>query len=100
KAKFAKDRIMSLDVNRRSNERLITALNHWFGRPTPVADLQDATSGKAVFDKASQLAQLGKSIYYQYITAANTDLRLSWQMAIEQKQKEAAHNLLSDSPVS
>ncbi|MBK3393215.1 UvrD-helicase domain-containing protein [Psychrobacter sp. M9-54-1] len=100
KAKFAKDRVMSLDVNRRSNERLITALNHWFGRPTPVADLQDATSGKAVSDKASQLAQLGKSIYYQYITAANKDLRLSWQMALEQKQEASVQNLLSDSPVS
>ena len=100
KAKFAKDRVMSLDVNRRSNERLITALNHWFGRPTPVADLQDATSGKAVSDKASQLAQLGKNIYYQYITAANKDLRLSWQMALEQKQEASVQNLLSHSPVS
>jgi len=100
KAKFAKDRIMSLDVNRRSNERLITALNHWFGRPTPVADLQDATSDKSISNKSNQLAQLGKSIYYQYITAANTDLRLSWQMALEQKQEASVQNLLSDSPVS
>ena len=101
KAKFAKDTIMSLDINRRSNERLIIALNHWFGRPTPVKDLQDSTSDKAISDKSSQLAQLGKSIYYQYITAANTDFRLSWQMAIEQKQKEASlQNLLSNNPVS
>lgn len=101
KAKFAKDTIMSLDINRRSNERLITALNHWFGRPTPVKDLQDSTSDKAISNKSNQLAQLGKSIYYQYITAANTDFRLSWQMAIEQKQKEASlQNLLSNSPVS
>ena len=53
KSMFAKDRIMTLDVNRRSNERLITALNHWFGRPT--SELPDAS-----FDNASQLAQLGR----------------------------------------
>ncbi|MGP9636677.1 UvrD-helicase domain-containing protein [Psychrobacter sp. AOP3-A1-26] len=102
KAKFAKDTIMSLDINRRSNERLITALNHWFGRPAPVADSQDVG-----FDKASQLAQLGKSIYYQHITAANTNPRLSWQIPTEGKIKEgqvkaSSENLdvLSSSPVS
>ncbi|MBB3105842.1 exodeoxyribonuclease V beta subunit [Psychrobacter luti] len=95
KSMFAKDRIMTLDVNRRSNERLITALNHWFGRPT--SELQDAS-----FDKASQLAQLGKSIYYQHITAANTNARLSWQTSIEGQVKAQAENtdILSNSPVS
>ena len=95
KSMFAKDRIMTLDVNRRSNERLITALNHWFGRPT--SELQDAS-----FDKASQLAQLGKSIYYQHITAANTNARLSWQTPIEEQVKAQAENtdILSNSPVS
>lgn len=95
KSMFAKDRIMTLDVNRRSNERLITALNHWFGRPT--SELQDAS-----FDKASQLAQLGKSIYYQHITAANTNARLSWQASIEGQVKAQAENtdILSNSPVS
>ena len=95
KSMFAKDRIMTLDVNRRSNERLITALNHWFGRPT--SELQDAS-----FDKASQLAQLGKSIYYQHITAANTNARLSWQTSIEGQVKPQAENtdILSNSPVS
>ena len=95
KSMFAKDRIMTLDVNRRSNERLITALNHWFGRPT--SELPDAS-----FDKASQLAQLGKSIYYQHITAANTNARLSWQTPIEEQVKAQAENtdILSNSPVS
>ena len=102
KAKFTKDRIMTLDVNRRSNERLITALNHWFGRPTPVVDSQDTISQDSIFDTASQLAQLGKSIYYQHITAANTDLRLSWQTSVEGEIKEQAENvgILSNSPVS
>ena len=95
KSMFAKDRIMTLDVNRRSNERLITALNHWFGRPT--SELPDAS-----FDNASQLAQLGKSIYYQHITAANTNSRLSWQTPIEGQVKAQAENtdILSNSPVS
>lgn len=95
KSMFAKDRIMTLDVNRRSNERLINALNHWFGRPT--SELPDAS-----FDKASQLAQLGKSIYYQHITAANTNSRLSWQTPIEGQVKAQAENtdILSNSPVS
>ena len=101
KAKFDKDHIMSLDVNRRSNERLITALNHWFGRPSPVSEPQGSQNYK--HDKASQLAQLGKSIYYQHITAANTDSRLSWQASASVKERgkeqtEAA--VLSDSPVS
>ena len=95
KSMFAKDRIMTLDVNRRSNERLINALNHWFGRPT--SELPDAS-----FDKASQLAQLGKSIYYQHITAANTNSRLSWQTSMEGQVKAQAENtdILSNSPVS
>lgn len=101
KAKFDKDKIMSLDVNRRSNERLITALNHWFGRPSPVSDSQDFG-----VDQASQLAQLGKSIYYQHITAANTNARLSWQLPVEDvighQTKEQPDNaaFLSSSPVS
>ena len=97
KSMFAKDRIMTLDVNRRSNERLITALNHWFGRPTSVAKAEEVND-----DKASQLAQLGKSIYYQHITAANTNSRLSWQTSIEGQVKAQAENtdILSNSPVS
>ena len=97
KSMFTKDRIMTLDVNRRSNERLITALNHWFGRPTSVAKAEEVND-----DKASQLAQLGKSIYYQHITAANTNSRLSWQTSIEGQVKAQAENtdILSNSPVS
>lgn len=99
KALFDKNNIMSLDVNRRSNERLVTALNHWFGRP-------NAESQNTLQDKTSQLAQLGKHIYYQHITAAKSDFKLSWQSCtIEQTAeqiKAPAENtaILSDSPVS
>lgn len=102
KAKFNKSSIMSLDINRRSNERLISALNHWFGRPSSVVETEDR-----VDDKASQLAQLGKHIYYQHIKAANTDLRLSWQTPVDKqlsfKQPEIQgqnNEVLPDNPVS
>ena len=97
KAKFDKNNIMSLDVNRRSNKGLVTALNHWFGRPNPVAE-----SKQAVIDSASQLAQLGNSIYYQHITASKLDSRLSWQTEVDQSSIAplAAYPILANSPVS
>lgn len=97
KAMFDKSRIMTLDVNRRSNSRLITALNHWFGRPSPVLGEQNAT-----MDRASQLAQLGKDIYYQHIKAAKPKSSLSWQTEIEPQSNGQAQStpILSDSPVS
>ncbi len=86
---------MTLDVNRRSNEGLITALNHWFGKPKAVDNSHgDNTESKSRDESlqnesqcANQLAQLGKGIYYQHITAANTDTHVSWQQtAITQKE--------------
>ena len=84
KAQFDSTHIMTLDVNRRSNEALITALNHWFGRPKPMDsanDNNDANHNSAHSDSADTLANLGKDIYYQHITAAKPDTRVSWQMA-------------------
>lgn len=103
KAMFDKSKIMTLDVNRRSNARLITALNHWFGRPGPASESQEASPANR--DSASQLAQLGKDIYYQHITAAKFTSSLSWQASMEadvEDQTEHSNNqtILSDSPVS
>lgn len=97
KAMFDESKIMSLDVNRRSNARLITALNHWFGRPNSGSEAQDSHT-----DKASQLAQLGKSIYYQHIMAAKPDSCLSWQKSVGPQTKEhtVTTKILSNSPVS
>ena len=83
KARFNPKQIMSLDINRRSNDRLINALNHWFGRSEPVKDNND-DSNDADSNGADQLAQLGKGIYYRYITAANTDTHLSWHKRLDE----------------
>ncbi|MBP2280998.1 exodeoxyribonuclease V beta subunit [Psychrobacter sp. PL19] len=77
KALFDDRHMMSLDVNWRSNQRLITALNHWFGRAESVVNGNDPSNSQS----ADQLAQLGKDIYYQHITAKNTDNHASWQQA-------------------
>lgn len=100
KAMFDKKNVMSLDVNRRSNERLITALNHWFGRSAPVVETQE--SPDYLGDSASQLAQLGKRIYYQHMTASNKGSHLSWQASAEDPSKKQTDNtaILSNSPVS
>ena len=96
---FDDKHIMSLDVNRRSNERLITALNHWFGRSKPVSDVDESTSSGVV----DELAQLGKGIYYQHITAVKTGSRLSWQqsstLSSASLSSETA-SIVSNSPVS
>ena len=78
KALFDDKHMMSLDVNWRSNQRLITALNHWFGRAESVVNGNDPSNSQS----ADQLAQLGKDIYYQHITAKNTDNQASWQQAV------------------
>ncbi|MGM8909467.1 UvrD-helicase domain-containing protein [Psychrobacter sp. 1U1] len=99
KARFDDKHIMSLNVNRRSNERLITALNHWFGRTKPATDVNESTSSGVV----DELAQLGKGIYYQHITAVNTESRLSWQQSTAEQtvslSSETA-SIASNSPVS
>lgn len=99
KARFDDKHIMSLNVNRRSNERLITALNHWFGRSKPASDMDKSTSSGVV----DELAQLGKGIYYQHITAVKTESRLSWQQSTAEQtislSSEIA-SIASDSPVS
>lgn len=99
KALFDDKHIMSLNVNRRSNERLITALNHWFGRSKPATDVNESTSSGVV----DELAQLGKGIYYQHITAVNTESRLSWQQSTAEQtvslSSETA-SIASNSPVS
>lgn len=56
---------LTLTVNRRSNAALIHALNEWF-----------ANSGAS---EHHNHAYLGTNIFYQPITAHNTDKRLSWQ---------------------
>ena len=112
KARFDSKRIMSLNVNRRSNERLINALNHWFGRaksstpstlPLNLASEPISTVGERVADR---LAQLGKGIYYQHITAANLEAQLSWQRMIAEQSTSAAklspecQSVLPNHPVS
>src|SRR5699024_717464 len=67
---------MSLDVNRRSNESLNTALNHRCGSPTP--EMSFAQS--ACYDAS---ANLGQDIFYHHISAANTEPRLSWQQPLD-----------------
>lgn len=75
KTHFDAKHMMSLDINRRSNEQLIVALNHWFGRASVITRSDDKSDSK----RADALAQLGKSIYYQHITAAKKDIRVLWQ---------------------
>ncbi|TXD97810.1 AAA family ATPase [Psychrobacter frigidicola] len=103
KAHFDNKNMMSLDVNRRSNERLITALNHWFGRSNPTINAEDMiTNDTSASQSADQLAQLGKSIYYQHITAANTNTRVSWQQPVIEQGMASSDvvAILPDSPVS
>ncbi len=99
KARFDAKRMMSLNVNRRSNERLINALNHWFGRAKPNTldtsslDLSAESTGSVEESVADRLAQLGKGIYYQHITAANLKAQLSWQRMIEEQSNTSAAKL-------
>lgn len=110
KARFEPRQRMSLDINRRSNARLIDALNHWFGRvhaPKNSA-YDDSHDEQAVIDnsgcdtRADQLARLGKNIYYQHITAENGDSRVSWQQLNEHSDRPSveAATVLPNSPVS
>lgn len=115
KTHFDAKNIMSLDVNQRSNERLIIALNHWFGRSKPAmlntntntntnieVEVEVEVEGKSDSASANELAQLGKGIYYQHITAAKKGTRLSWQDPDAQPSDIApeATAILSNSPVS
>lgn len=97
KRHFSDTQRMSLDINRRSNERLITALNHWFGRPSPDLKIGDS----ACFDA---LAGLGQEIFYHHISAANKDIKLSWQQVPSSinfnQQNVSTQTLLSSHPVS
>ena len=99
KTLFDDKHIMSLNVNRRSNERLITALNHWFGRSKPATDADESISSGVV----DELAQLGKGIYYQHITAVKTESRLSWQQSTAEQSISLSSeiaSIASNSPVS
>ncbi|MEN2750919.1 UvrD-helicase domain-containing protein [Psychrobacter sp. FBL11] len=99
KARFDDKHIMSLNVNRRSNERLITALNHWFGRSKPASNM-DESIGSGVVD---ELAQLGKGIYYQHITAVKTESLVSWQQSTAEQHTSLSSETASialNSPVS
>ncbi|WP_420480446.1 UvrD-helicase domain-containing protein [Psychrobacter urativorans] len=98
KAHFDDKHMMSLDVNRRSNERLITALNHWFGRSQPITNADD----KSESSTADALAQLGKGIYYQHITAVKRDEHLSWQPPVSQPcaMSPEVTAILPNNPVS
>jgi len=97
KRHFSDAQRMSLDINRRSNERLITALNHWFGRPTLEMKIGDS-------DCFDALAGLGQEIFYHHISAANTDIRLSWQQTPSEikfdQQNVSTETLFSSHPVS
>lgn len=58
---------LSLTVNRRSNMELISALNQWFdNQHKEIANYNNH-------------AYLGDDIYYQSISAANSQQKLSWQ---------------------
>ena len=98
KAHFDDKHMMSLDVNRRSNERLITALNHWFGRSKPITNTDD----KSESSTADALAQLGKGIYYQHITAVKREEHLSWQPPVSKPfaMSPEVTAILPNNPVS
>lgn len=110
KAKFDRQHIMSLDVNRRSSEHLISALNHWFGRgQLPTQSEQTTAVGRADngadhSDSVSDsLANLGSQIYYQHITAAKTEPMVSWQepaRSTDPHEHQTTTALFSDSPVT
>ncbi len=104
KARFDKKRQLSLNVNRRSNERLIEALNHWFGS-------SNQSSNDAVKADNNALSNLGKDIHYQHITADKKGFRLSWQQNISTQEPSESYStvaqtspifseLLTNSPVS
>lgn len=97
KRHFSQNQRMSLDINRRSNERLITALNHWFGRPMLEMSIGDS-------DCYDALAGLGQEIFYHHISAANKDIRLSWQQVPSEvtfnQQNVSTETLFSSHPVS
>nr|WP_317199410.1 UvrD-helicase domain-containing protein [uncultured Psychrobacter sp.] len=102
KTLFAAKQRMSLNINRRSNERLITALNYWFGRSSPAQDSQVENSQlkASTQSAADHLAQLGKGIYYQHITAAKTEVCLSWQQPIAQELSPQIAAIMPNQPVS
>lgn len=109
KARFDKQHMMSLSINRRSNERLISALNHWFGRPHALSATQSETTERTATDLIlDNLAQLGKGIYYQYITADKTETQASWQHLATERQMATespaldceSGNILPPNPVS
>ncbi|MBE0440996.1 UvrD-helicase domain-containing protein [Psychrobacter sp. FME13] len=87
KAQFDNSSLWTLDINRRSNESLIEALNCWFGMPTA------ATAN-------NHLSQLGTGIYYQYIKAAKPDNQLSWYHTPNLLSSPLVTDVLSAQPVS
>lgn len=98
--------VMTLTINRRSNARLIDALNHWFGCPSSskveegdqqqVLEDNNKNSLSEGYTKNNDqiaaslenntlthtapppLAELGDNIYYQHIEAHNQHSQLTW----------------------
>ena len=111
KARFDPKNRMSLDINRRSNAGVITALNHWFGRPHSTvnghqeSDNDGRTDDNSESSVGHQLAQLGKGIEYQHITAANDDTKVSWQSSVNSQLSLGQYSnqssmILPNKPVS
>lgn len=99
--------VMTLDVNHRSRQQLVEALNHWFAvtpKPTEQLNQADVTSSQSVPSNQSVsstqskqpqwLSQLGDGIYYQYITAKRQHSKLHWcqAAAISAKQTPIANS--------
>ena len=87
KAQFDKSSVWTLNINRRSNARVINALNCWFGMPT--AKTAD-----------NKLSQLGRGIYYQHIKAAKTENQLSWSNELDMIHSPLVTEVLSAESVS
>ncbi len=87
KAQFDKSSVWTLNINRRSNARVINALNCWFGMPT--AKTAD-----------NKLSQLGRGIYYQHIKAAKTENQLSWSNELDMINSPLVTEVLSAESVS
>ncbi|WP_230661132.1 UvrD-helicase domain-containing protein [Psychrobacter sp. I-STPA10] len=101
KQRFNNEQIMTLDVNRRSNARLIEALNHWFD----CADADGADTDNSEDSQNSQkngdsddseatclLAELGDKIYYRHITAHRQLSSLSWQQPLNNECSDKLEN--------
>lgn len=72
----------ALLVNRRSNQRLIQALNAWFGVGETALPSNPSSDPS---DTPCHLNNLGDGIHYHAIRASNTTCRLSWHNSPDPK---------------